>query len=317
LTTVGEIGTPRFRRFVVDVLPWPTLHELRDIIDTMHNTSVEVVESKKRALKGGDEAIAKQIGQGKDVISILMRENMKASQEDRLSEEEVIAQVSSLTFAAMDTTSGALSRVLHLLSQHPDIQQKLRQEILGARAIAGEEITYDELVSLPYLDAVCRETLRLYPPVPFQQRQTVQDIVLPLEKSIRGMDGRELHEITVPKGTVVIISVLSANCNPDIWGPDSYEWKPERWLSPLPDTVLNERSPGIYSHLMTFWGGGRACLGFKFSQLEMKVVLSDLIETFRFEQSKKEVTWNLSLIAFPTVKGDNNQPQMPLAVSLV
>lgn len=64
----------------------------------------------------------------------------------------------------MDTTSGALSRVLHLLSQHPDSQQKLRQEILRAREVGSGELTYDELVSLPYLDAICRETLRLFVP---------------------------------------------------------------------------------------------------------------------------------------------------------
>lgn len=66
----------------------------------------------------------------------------------------------SLIFAAMDTTSGALSRILYLLAEHPDVQEKLRQEIAEALA-QGEHLSYDDLVSLPYLDAVCRETLRL------------------------------------------------------------------------------------------------------------------------------------------------------------
>lgn len=60
----------------------------------------------------------------------------------------------------MDTTSGALARVLHLLSTHPDVQSKLRKEIVDARGRGNLE-KYDELVGLPYLDAVCRETLRL------------------------------------------------------------------------------------------------------------------------------------------------------------
>jgi cytochrome P450 len=68
-------------------------------------------------------------------------------------------QSSNLTFAAMDTTSGALARALHLLSTHQDIQIKLRQEILDARSCG--KLEYDELVGLPYLDAVIRETLRL------------------------------------------------------------------------------------------------------------------------------------------------------------
>jgi cytochrome P450 len=61
----------------------------------------------------------------------------------------------------MDTTSNALSRVLQLLSENPDIQTRLREEIREARQLHGADLQYDELVALPLLDAVCRETLRL------------------------------------------------------------------------------------------------------------------------------------------------------------
>ena len=60
----------------------------------------------------------------------------------------------------MDTTSNATSRLLHILALHPHVQEKLRNEIVEAQA--GQEVSYDKLVDLPYLDAVCRETLRLY-----------------------------------------------------------------------------------------------------------------------------------------------------------
>ena len=61
----------------------------------------------------------------------------------------------------MDTTSNALSRVLQLLGENPDIQTRLREEIREARQLHGTDLQYDELVALPLLDAVCRETLRL------------------------------------------------------------------------------------------------------------------------------------------------------------
>lgn len=67
---------------------------------------------------------------------------------------------SSLIFAAMETTSGALAHILQMLSKHQDVQNKLRQEIITAQG-DKEQIEYDELVALPYLEAVCRETLRL------------------------------------------------------------------------------------------------------------------------------------------------------------
>ena len=63
-----------------------------------------------------------------------------------------------LTLAAMDTTTSALSRALQLLSEHQDIQERLRVEVMQARD--GRDLQYDELVQLPLLDAVCRETLR-------------------------------------------------------------------------------------------------------------------------------------------------------------
>ena len=59
----------------------------------------------------------------------------------------------------MDTTSGALSHILHMLALHQDAQERLRQELLNAQH--DGDIPYDQLVSLPYLEAVCRETLRL------------------------------------------------------------------------------------------------------------------------------------------------------------
>ena len=60
----------------------------------------------------------------------------------------------------MDTTSNATARLLYLLASHPEVQKRLRNEILEAQS--GEETAYDKLNELPFLDAVCRETLRLY-----------------------------------------------------------------------------------------------------------------------------------------------------------
>ena len=67
--------------------------------------------------------------------------------------------------AGMDTTSNALSRILHLLAQNPSVQDKLRNELQTATAGGTADLDYDGLMNLPYLDAVCRETLRVYAPV--------------------------------------------------------------------------------------------------------------------------------------------------------
>jgi cytochrome P450 len=63
------------------------------------------------------------------------------------------------------------------------------------------------------------------------------------------VDGRELTEIYVPKDTAIIIGIQACNRNKSIWGEDALEWKPERWLNKLPDSVAAARVPGVYSHL--------------------------------------------------------------------
>jgi len=308
-----NIGSPKFRRFIVDIFPWKNLHDGRDILDTLYATAVHIYHLKKAALEAGDEAVSSQIAQGKDIISILMKDNSNASSNERLSEDEIIGQLNTLVFAATDTTSSALSRTLHILAQHPDAQEKLRQEIRSAQQ-EGTDISYDQLNSMEYLDAVCRETLRLYPPVSFITRIARKDVVLTTSTLVTTLDGSTITEIPVPAETDIIISILSSNRNPAIWGPDSLEWKPERWLSPLPKSVADAHLPGIYSHLMTFNAGGRACIGFKFSQLEMKVVLCLLVERFKFFVSNKDVSWQMSSIAVPSV--DGTKPQLPLKVEL-
>lgn len=72
---------------------------------------------------------------------------------------------------------------------------------------------------------------------------------MPLSQPIRGNDGAMMDEILVPKGTGIIIGILACNRSRAIWGPDADEWKPERWLGPLPDSVVDARVPGIYSNL--------------------------------------------------------------------
>ncbi|KAH9941852.1 cytochrome P450 [Epithele typhae] len=314
LPYIPSIGPPAFQAKVVELFPHRGIQGVKRFIDRLHDESLKIYRGKIAAMEKGNEEVLKQVGEGKDVMSILIRANMEASEEDRLPEEEVIAQISTFIFAAMDTTSNALALTLQELGDHPEAQDRVRAEILAA--LDGREtLEHDELVALPFLDAVCRETLRLHAPVTQVFRETRQDVVLPLSQPIRGVDGALVREIAVPRDTTVAIGILSANRNKAVWGEDAEAWRPERWLQPLPATVQDAKVPGIYSNLMTFLGGGRACIGFKFSQLEMKCVLCLLLAKFTFAWSDKPVTWNLSNVRFPTV-GNNPKPSMPMMVGL-
>ncbi|KAG6879214.1 hypothetical protein C0992_004356 [Termitomyces sp. T32_za158] len=161
LPIIIKIGSPRFRRWLVDHFPSRRLHAIRDIVDTWDRTMKDIFVEKKRALMEGDESLKNEAAKAKDIMSILMKANMEASEEDKSHDEEVLGQMLTLVFAATDTTSNALSRTLHLLALHPEAQERLRAEVTEARKVHNGDIPYDSLVSLPFLDAVCRETLRL------------------------------------------------------------------------------------------------------------------------------------------------------------
>ncbi|KAF9043342.1 cytochrome P450 [Panaeolus papilionaceus] len=313
---VVKIGSDAFRRKLIDILPWPAMKEARDIADALHKTSLDIYQAKKRAILEGNQEVMDHISHGKDILSILMKANMEASDEDRLPEEEIYGQIATFTFAGMDTTSNAIARILWLLAQHTDIQDKLRRELKQAIDNFGREIPYDNLVALPYLDAICRETMRLYAPAWQLLRKPTKDIFLPLSSPIKTVGSTEINEILVPKGTTVMCGLLASNRNTEIWGLDALEWKPERWIEGLPKAVADAHLPGVYSHLMTFSGGSRACIGFKFSQLEMKTVLAVLIPRFEFSPSQ-EIIWRMTNIVTPALAhGDHQKPQMPLMVKL-
>ena len=73
--------------------------------------------------------------------------------------------------------------------------------------------------------------------------------MLTLHEPIRATDGTYMSEVPVPKGTVVMLNLWACNTNRALWGADALEWRPERWLSPLPRAVEEARVPGVYANL--------------------------------------------------------------------
>ena len=72
---------------------------------------------------------------------------------------------------------------------------------------------------------------------------------LPISPPIKGVDGKYIESLLVPKGTAVHISIVQSNRSVELWGPDACKWRPERWLNPLPQSLVDARVPGVYSHL--------------------------------------------------------------------
>ncbi|KAF8180714.1 cytochrome P450 [Mycena galopus ATCC 62051] len=263
-----------------------------------------LIKAKKEAVSRGELDVKDD---PKDIMSLLLRGNLEAEEGMPLNDDELIAQTVMMVEAATDTTSSALTQMFHILSQRPDIQEKLRAEIVEA----PEHMDYDELGSLAGLDAFVHEVLRLYPPVtPAMFRVTLQDTILPLSKPLIGIDGTEITSIPIPKGTTLYIAIAAVNHSKEIWGDDALEFRPERWANGTAGGA-SERICGVYGNMMTFLGGGRSCIGFQFSLYEIKVILSVFLRSFQFSGADVEVKWKMpGIVTFPTVDGKVELPMM-------
>ncbi|KAH0826178.1 cytochrome P450 [Lanmaoa asiatica] len=201
----------------------------------------------------------------------------KADSEFHLTKDEVIAQVSNLN------ASSRLVWALLELSRNPDVQTKLRSELIEH----GADPTYDQLTNgLPYLDAVVHEILRVHPPATEQTRVANKDDVIPLSEPIRTKCGKLVDSLTIAKGTSVAVSIECMNRSAAIWGKDAKIFRPSRWLE---DAHGQDGIPAKakeiqgHRHLLTFVDGPRTCLGKNFALTEFKTVLTVLIKNFIFE----------------------------------
>ncbi|KAG8954415.1 hypothetical protein FRC04_011742 [Tulasnella sp. 424] len=218
-------------------------------------------------------------GKGRDILSLLIGANMaEFSAQHQLSDEELLTQISTLLFVGSDTTSIALAWILHLLTLNPDVQQKLR-ETITSKITSTDSLSVAEqnaVMSLPYLDHVIKEALRLIPPLHSTLRVAAQDDRIPTS------DGTEVF---IRAGQFVHIAFEAFNTRKDVWGEDAFDFKPERWAS-LPPAA--KTAPGLVQGLMTFSLGPHSCPGYQFAMLEIKAVLAALIPAFTFEKSPKD-----------------------------
>ncbi|KAI0077562.1 cytochrome P450 [Panus rudis PR-1116 ss-1] len=238
---------------------------------------------------------------------------MDIPESQRLSDEDVLAQIPTFLFAGHETTSSSVTWCLFALTQAPGVQRKLRDELLS---VSTDSPTMDELAGLPYLDMVVKETLRIHAPVPMTVRQAVSDTVIPVSEPYIDRSGVVRDEIRVAKGDIIWIPILLVNRLKKFWGDDSREFRPERWEDPPAEIA---EIPGVWGHLMTFLGGPRACIGYRFSLLEMKAIIFALVRSFEFELAvspehvvKKSETTQRPLITTEPEKGN----QMPLIIKL-
>lgn len=192
--------------------------------------------------------------------------------------ERILDELMNVLLAGRDTTASLLSNLFFMLAKNPAIWDKLRREVAS---LQGRPPTYEELRNLKYVQCCMNESLRLHPVVPRNEREALQDTVLPLGG---GKDG--LSPVFVPKGTLVCYNVYAMHRRTDIYGPDAEEFRPERWE----DGKLLPR----WGYL-PFNGGPRICIGQRYALTEVGYVLVRMAQEFRVLESRDPGPWEESL----------------------
>ncbi len=192
-----------------------------------------------------------------DTLSALLHATEEVDGEEQpLSDEEVCDQVRSLIAAGYDTTSSASAWIVHALGANPGVFEALREQVRDT--IGDRSPTLDDLRTLPLVDGVVREALRLWPPGVASGRVAIDDF--------------DLHGYTIPGGSLVMYSPYITHRIPEVWG-DPLVFRPERWA---------DGEPVPYS-FVPFGGGYRKCIGFALATLELQVLAVRLAQRMTWE----------------------------------
>ncbi|PBL04613.1 PAH-inducible cytochrome P450 monooxygenase PC-PAH 1 [Armillaria gallica] len=253
----------------------------------------------------------------KDIVNVLVMSHLANDAKKKMSDPEIDSQLAAFILAGRNTTAGVLAWLLYDLSRHPEIQTKVREEISTAKSNAPRALTWDDYDAMVWLNAVIKEVLRYHPLVYGLLREASQDDVLPLAEPIITSDGQSCSEIPISKGQVIFASVYTYNRLPLVWGHDAAEWNPRRFLE---DREMKQESLGAYANLMTFSGGIRGCLGWRFAVMEMQSVVTELLSNFEFSIPKGAPELQHgpvdSTALIPIVLGKADEgPQVPLLVT--
>ncbi|KAH0631991.1 hypothetical protein JD844_019967 [Phrynosoma platyrhinos] len=187
-----------------------------------------------------------------------------------LTDDEIIAQAFIFVFGGYEPTSNSLGYVAYLLATHPDVQQKLQDEIDSVLPNKAP-LTYDTIMQLEYLDMVLNETQRLYPLGGRIERICKKDV--------------EINGVIIPKGVGVMISPYILHRDPEYW-PEPEEFRPERF------SKENRENVDPYTYL-PFGAGPRNCIGMRFALVTMKVAITILLQHFSFRVCKETPLINI------------------------
>jgi len=244
LTVLLDITNDRVQspiQVIPDWIPTPNNRKRKEAVQALDAIITDIINRRR----------ASNVDQG-DLLSMLMM----ATDDDgkQMTDRQLRDEAVTLVLAGHETTANALAWTWYLLSEHPQVEAKLHEEL--AQVLGGRLPTIDDLPKLVYADMVIKESMRLYPPIPEIARQPIDDIMI--------------GDYLVPKGTIIIISQHVIHRDPRWYAnPDSFQ--PERF------SEENEKllPKGAY---LPFASGPRVCIGNTFATMEAVLILATVAQ---------------------------------------
>ena len=205
----------------------------------------------------GSRVAGKQASGATDMFAEISR--AQGDEGEGFSHQDIIDHIIFLMMAAHDTTTSSLSSVCFALAKNPEWQDRIREDI---NAHGQESLLYADMPSFDTAGLVLKEALRLYPPLPIIPREALNDC--------------DFNGYKINKGEQVIVSPSFTHKVPEIWSqPDLFD----------PSRFSKERAEDrIHKHAwIPFGGGAHKCLGIRFAELQVKLVLFHILKEYRID----------------------------------
>ncbi|KAK0192825.1 cytochrome P450 monooxygenase [Armillaria mellea] len=206
-------------------------------------------------------AVAKRLATPTDRTDLLSK--LQAGKDEKgkpMGREELTAEALTLLIAGSDTTSNSTCAIIYYLARNPHIQAKLHKEL--DEQLNDSVSTADEVKNLPYLDACINEGLRLH---------STSALGLP---RIVPEGGMTVHGHHFPEGAILSVPSYTIHRDPEVWGDEIEEYRPERWFER--DNALIQKTFNPFSL------GPRACVGRNLASLELQIIVSSILRRFDF-----------------------------------
>ncbi|KAG6449918.1 hypothetical protein O3G_MSEX006288 [Manduca sexta] len=246
----------------------------------LHRFSNMVLENRKLQMAKRNINNAQTDGQNanggkfKPFLDLLLE---LSNNEEVITDKEIREEVDTFMIAGYDTSSYVLMYTLMAIGTYPQVQEKIYREIQDVLGYSDRDVTKHDLHKLVYLEAVIKETLRLYPIAPIVSRYADSDV--------------KLKNYTVPAGCSVFLLFWGMHHH-SIWGPDAEQFNPERWLD----------STTLSTNLKLFAGfsiGKRNCIAKTFAMMSMKTTITHLLRHYKVNADISKITLKIDVMLQP------------------